>query len=198
MMNREQVMAKWTGKNALSMLYGTDVQLPRFMSAILRLVTPTRSRVVDVGCGDGRLSMFFPKEYYLGLDINQVALDKAKEEHKGFDFRKVGWFDPLPTAGVYLFYTVLLHIPDGDLPNMVNRVRKGGEGYEESDTTHVVIVEVMKNEWRTVGPDFQRDYAAYKLVFQRYGFKPVLRVDFPESNDMTLAVFSRTEPCSRP
>ncbi|MCH9812228.1 class I SAM-dependent methyltransferase [bacterium] len=44
--------------------------------------------VIDFGCGDGRLCQVFPKSRYLGLDIDESALEKAKKAFEGYAFKK--------------------------------------------------------------------------------------------------------------
>jgi 2-polyprenyl-3-methyl-5-hydroxy-6-metoxy-1,4-benzoquinol methylase len=45
-----------------------------------------RGRVLDVGCHVGRLAEMCQPEAYLGVDINERALDLARATHPGFRF----------------------------------------------------------------------------------------------------------------
>lgn len=45
-------------------------------------------KVIDFGCGDGRLCKIFDKSAYLGLDIDEEALEKARRSFSDYAFNK--------------------------------------------------------------------------------------------------------------
>lgn len=44
--------------------------------------------VIDFGCGDGSLCTIFPKNRYLGLDIDDKVLKAAQKAFEGYSFKK--------------------------------------------------------------------------------------------------------------
>lgn len=80
-------------------------------------MVPENSRVLDIGCGNGRLLEAFKNKKidYLGLDNSQSLLEKARERYAGKKFL-FGDILNLPNLGEALFPTVfclavLQHFP---------------------------------------------------------------------------------------
>ncbi len=132
--------------------------------------------VFEFGCGDGRLSPAFDPDRYFGFDINATALKVARVANPKHRF--VAEWMP---ADTWLAWTVLLHIPDDELP----RVLDGANNYQR-----IVIGEVMGRRWRREGepPVFNREPEEYEAMFER----PVTRMKVPYPRygcDLTVLVF---------
>ena len=127
-------------------------EFPRILREMVGAAT-----VVEIGCGPGRLAGLFEREDYLGLDICPQALDLAREAHPSHEFLSMVAYLPAETADVTLFHTVLLHIPDDELPAMIARIR----------SPRVIVGEILGRRWRRPGnpPVFNRERAEYEAAF---------------------------------
>lgn len=79
---------------------------------------------LDVGCGNGRFSRIFPKDY-LGIDISEKLIKIAKERHPDRDFKAVGiesLYAP-PRFDLAFSYTTLEHIKPEDFPFAVAELK---------------------------------------------------------------------------
>lgn len=115
----------------------------------------SHGRVVEIGCGPGRLACAFKPHAYLGLDINERSIAEARERYAHHPFALVQ--DELPEADAYLFHTVLMHVPDGELNALIGRIR----------APVVCVSEMMGREWRREGdpPVFNREPFEYAAEF---------------------------------
>jgi len=69
-----------------------------------------RGRVLDYGCSDGQLAAICRPEGYLGVDINQRALDQARAARSGFRFAtSVSGQERFDTVAAFAF---IEHVPD--------------------------------------------------------------------------------------
>ena len=131
--------------------------------------------VFEFGCGDGRLAPAFNHALYHGYDINQHALDAAIKANPHHAFVN-DWV----AADTFLAYTVLLHIPDGELP--IERMKQYGR---------IVIGEITGRQWRRGGnpPVFNREISEYADVI---GVEPeIIKVPYQRYKcDLDLMVFS--------
>lgn len=140
-----------------------------------------RGSVLEVGCGLGRLCEAFDPNQYLGADINESALVRAREKHPGYTFETYHG----QSADTALLYTVLLHISDDDLSGFVAGI----------NADRVIVAEVMGREWRRSGnpPVFNRDLEDYIEAFA--GFECVETYAKPyahyKATDITFLVFER-------
>ena len=78
--------------------------------------------VCDVGCGVGRVADIIPPDRYVGIDIDEEALERARHDHPDHAFREdIG--GPYPGTDICLFQTVLQHIPDDKLGGLLARTK---------------------------------------------------------------------------
>lgn len=135
--------------------------------------------VFEFGCGYGRLAQFFDSDRYAGFDINCHAVEKAQKNLPGHKFG----FEWVP-AHTFLAYTVLLHVPDDEIEDVIKTAKSG--------YNRIVIGEIMGREWRRPGnpPVFNRDRQEYAdLVGWKY---QVIPVKYPRYGcDLDLMVFDR-------
>lgn len=121
--------------------------------------------VFEFGCGDGRLAPAFDPCGYFGFDINPAALCAARVANPKHLFG-----DEIRDADTFLAHTVLLHVPDDELPDVVAMARC---------YRRIVISEVMGRKWRRAGnpPVFNREADEYA---QAFGKVPrVISVPYP-------------------
>jgi SAM-dependent methyltransferase len=101
-------------------------------------------RIVEFGCGYGRLCRAFDPDKYLGLDINESAIEAARAAHPGYSFRTISYVDEYPPADTYLAYTVFLHISQPTLNEILERICRiarwvviaeilGGKGLDQGE-----------------------------------------------------------------
>lgn len=132
--------------------------------------------VFEVGCGDGRLSPAFDPSSYTGMDINPSAIEKAKRDNPSY--RYVDDWEPADTV---LAYTVLLHISDNALEQVVDRLRQ---------YPRIVIGEIMGRKWRTPGdpPVYNRELSEYEALLGPV--KQVIKVPYPHyKTELELCVW---------
>ena len=160
-MNRQRKAAcekKWSGESGLGQLYpdGADV-VDQETASILSFLVGDRT-VCEIGCGNGRLSPIFAHHLYTGVDINSQAIREAQKRHPDRAFNFCPWDGQYPDVQVYLFHTVLLHVPDEELSYVLSRCKAG---------EMVIVSECMDRRFRYTGPDFQRDPEDYSVAFAR-------------------------------
>lgn len=151
------------------------------------------ARVIDFGCGYGRLCKSFDPEKYLGLDINPAAVEEAKKTFEGYQFA-------LPKEGtlgadLVFAYTVFLHMPDTQVDELLRNMR----------CKWLIVGEVLGREWRRDGlpPVYNRDLEDYvrlmrghDLILHRHVKKPYKRyAESPwylgKNTDVSFLVFKR-------
>ncbi|MCG6157843.1 tetratricopeptide repeat protein [Rubinisphaera margarita] len=148
-------------------------------------------RIVEVGCGYGRLCQAFPTDYYVGVDINPEAVEQARRVHPGYEFQSIDFCDDYPKADAIMAYTVLLHIDDDTIGSMLERICRS--------TDVVLIAEIMgKARWRRGGnpPVFNRDAEDYVELMRERGFFLTCQEErpykhYPDTN-ITFLKFERS------
>ena len=120
----------------------------------------SHGRVVEIGCGPGRLACAFEPHAYLGLDLNERSIAEARTRNPLHAFDVVQ--DELPQADAYLIHTVLMHVPDSDLDALLGRM----------NAPVVCVSEMMGREWRREGdpPVFNREPSEYAEAFAAHGY----------------------------
>lgn len=160
-MNADQVIAKWRGLRGIERVYpeGQDYVGKHITNFLLKIC---KGRVCEVGCGTGRIAKIFDPSRYIGIDINQSAIDIARFDLPKHKFKDVWWGENYPEADTYLFYTVLLHIPDEEVFYCISRT-----------SGRVVVAEPMMRHmrWYGLSNNFQRDATEYKELFNKHDMK---------------------------
>lgn len=133
--------------------------------------------VFEFGCGDGRISQVFYPDKYHGYDINPHAIKSAKEAYKNYSFS-----DDWKPADTFLSYTVLLHVGDAEIMEVIKKAK---------DYNRIVIGEITGRKWRRGGnpPVFNREIDEYERMI---GVKAdIVKVPYPRYKcDLDLMVFS--------
>jgi len=115
---RQQIENKWIGKGGVNLAHPPSCGSIGVKEAKV-LSQRTTGTVCEIGCGTGRLAKHFKPKNYLGLDINHISLDIAEKRNPKHKFDLIMWDSLYPTADTYLLYTVMMHIPDGEVYRMV-------------------------------------------------------------------------------
>jgi len=103
---------------------------------IKRIVTPfIHQSIVEIGCGYGRLCQAFSPDAYLGLDINEEAIEKAQNSNPTYRFQVIDYVGSYPPADVYLAYTVFLHIEDLALAGILKKMAEV--------TSTIIVAEIL-------------------------------------------------------
>lgn len=122
--------------------------------------------IVDFGCGWGRLCKGFSKEKYIGTDISDKAIKKAKDMNPDYKFISYS----KPKADIYLSYTVFLHLTD-------NQIR---EELKDIQTTYFIIAEILGEEWANKGkgtpPTYNRDDYS---IMEEFGYSLIKEIKLP-------------------
>jgi len=158
---KEQVEEKWIGDGGVSLAHPPEWK--KLEDNIVKAVKDECiGKVCEIGCGTGRVAKLFHPKSYIGLDINPMALEVAERHNPKHSFDLIMWESLYPGATTYLFFTVMLHIPDSELWGIVRKL-----------DNRVVIVEAMGRWIRDYGKgnNYQRDPEEYRKVFSRIGMK---------------------------
>lgn len=103
---------------ALQSLWGADENIRRFVREDL-LITPGM-RVLDVGCGTGRLASYLGDVTYIGYEPNPLYVEQGQRENAGRDVTlRSGFFDEAAAASiepvdVAVVSAVLHHMTDDE------------------------------------------------------------------------------------
>lgn len=133
------------------------------------------SSVLEIGCGWGRLCKAFDSDTYTGIDINPQAIEKAAVDYPGYQFNVVSYDEDYPETDLCMAYTVLLHIDDQLIENVVERIHQSCK--------QVLVAEILGRRWRATSktvPVFNRDRQDYVDLFHGFTLemetrKPYLR-----------------------
>lgn len=116
----------------LSLRHGRMYELRNKLIADLVISIP-EARIIDIGCGTGKLADYVPQNYYLGIDLNKTFIDFAKK-HRGsakHKFLHRDILDPLlykdffseKTSFQYAVISdILHHIPKKDVDFLLKKV----------------------------------------------------------------------------
>lgn len=150
----------WRGEEGVAREYPLGRKWPDFRM-VSYLQELAEGLICDVGCGSGRLSSLFAPANYIGVDVNPVAIAKARREFPEHVYQMVTLESPLPIADTYLFHTVLLHLPDGVLDDEIQKCKNG---------TYVLVAETMDSKFADGNYVFNRDREQYRRIFHQHGF----------------------------
>lgn len=159
--------------------------------AFLRRLDPVlmSSSVVELGCGYGRLASAFRPDMYLGIDINSEAIERARICQPSYRFQAIDFNAVLPSADLYLAYTVLLHIDDHNIADLSQRLKNA--------CSRLLIVEIMDPKFRqfpSVVPNFVRSRSDYQRIFESFELEFELRRPYKHypGSDISYLLFSNT------
>ncbi len=139
-------------------------------------------KVLDVGCGNGRLLEAFKNKriYYLGIDDNEKLLDFAKSRHPNFRFTKGNILELSKISDIdydYVFCIATLHhLPGNDLrimalKQMKNKVKTDGK-----------IVLTVWNLW---------SQKKFRKLIWKFALLKIIRKNKMDFNDMVFKGFKQ-------
>jgi SAM-dependent methyltransferase len=166
---RELCISFWRGPDAAQRSYEKRWGVwpdPDHISILRRLSGD--KKVVEIGCGTGRCAEVFDQWQYTGLDLNPEAIDRARREHPAHDFRVIAWDDPYPPADTYLCHTMLQHVPDAELPGVLERIHG-----------RLVIAEYMVPGYRDRKIYWHRAPEDYLAALRLAGFEVLGLEEYP-------------------
>ncbi|OAI48194.1 hypothetical protein AYO45_01240 [Gammaproteobacteria bacterium SCGC AG-212-F23] len=134
-----------------SLRYGEHPEGWDLIREVRRIVAPfVQQRVLEIGCGYGRVCAAFSPQQYIGVDINQQAIAKAKSLFPNYQFQCVNYLDKYPEADLVLAYTVFLHLSDDAIHGVLHSFTE--------DVQSIIVAEVMgKATW---DKNFTENYAS--------------------------------------
>lgn len=117
------------------------------------------TKLIDYGCGYGRLSSIFDKDIYHGYDINKYAIAEAKKRHPGYTYTTID-NATIYDGDILLVYTVFLHLDDDTIKQIIG----------STSTKYIILCEILGREWRRAGnpPVFNRELNEYDSIFNAY------------------------------
>jgi len=143
-------------------LYYESTQLRRNISAH----TDKPKLGIELGCGYGRLTPHIDKEItdVVGFDINEDALNKARQFYPEIKFQK-NTADQIPLktnkANVVVTWTVLQHIPDDSLKDLVEEI-------ERVISADAVLIFCEKTQGTSEGATIVRSIQDYDNIFSEF------------------------------
>jgi len=166
--SKAEVKIKWGGEMGLKRSYPRT--WPKIEPDLAeKMIENCHQMTCEVGCGPGRIAKLFNPAEYIGIDINNISIQKAKKLLPGHTFKTIKWEDPYPLADTYLFLTVLFHIPDNEIHSIIEKLNH-----------KVIIIETMARWIRDYDRDFnfRRDPEEYRNIFKEHGFKEQKLIQF--------------------
>lgn len=201
--DRIDYKAFWIGdslRNIVPPSYGDQPEGWDPVQALRQITEPYGfNKVLDFGCGYGRLAGAFDPEAYVGIDLNPSGIERAADQHPGYLFREVNLQDEYPMCDLVLAYAVFLHLDDTTLVAAMQRLRDTGARY-------MLVSEILGREWRRPGnpPVFNREESEYRELFSAIGFSLASRIDKPyaryadnpqfagKNTDISFLMFARS------
>ncbi|MDH3359811.1 MAG: class I SAM-dependent methyltransferase [Desulfobulbaceae bacterium] len=163
-LTKQYVIDKWSGQYGMNNLYNSSLAEaePHIGAIVLKYATGI---ICEVGCGNGRVANLFPHNRYIGIDISKKAITAAKERLPGYQFEKIKYDADYPEAQTFLFYTVLVHVPDESIESVFTRVKKAG-------AKRIIIYEAMTRWFRQYSrhQNFHRDVCDYRGLAKQFGY----------------------------
>jgi SAM-dependent methyltransferase len=141
------------------------------IDTVLRVVDVVGCGTIrDIGCGYGRLAPFFKPEKYIGYDICEAAIRKAKRLKVGYEFHH--WnFEELPFTDVTMFVNGPFCVNHDEIADFIKIITK--------NTNALVFGEIMNPSWInpswinppiTPAKEYRRDISSYDNLLEPYGF----------------------------
>jgi SAM-dependent methyltransferase len=159
-----RAIKQWSGQWGVRNVYPKRHGKWPDSDSIEKLKSLCRGFVCEIGCGTGRCSEAFTSDRYIGIDINESAVKVARQTYPEHRFEAIAWDDDYPVADTYLFYTVLLHVPDEEI---ISVLRKTNNHNRDS---RLVIFETMSRCYRNEEKgNYQRDLSQYEDVMTNSG-----------------------------
>jgi SAM-dependent methyltransferase len=169
------------------------------VSALRRVAASLpHERIAELGCGYGRLCQAFNPEKYVGVDINDAAIEVARARHPDYRFRTVAYVDEYPEADLYLAYTVFLHIPDRALREILTKICRSA--------AWIVIAEILDGRKHDQGEHCTfRPQTVYSRTKREYeellgGFDFICceeirkKYHFYKDAEISMLIFRRADP----
>jgi len=184
--DREYLLWNETGLRNVkpsSLRYGEFPEGWDVIAELRRLVGPfVNERILELGCGYGRLCRAFPAEHYIGVDINSEAIARARQLFPAYRFQTCAYVDEYPSANVALAYTVFLHLPDDALESVLARLGNvkdifiaeilNGKDFEKNTDSNYDEPERLHSVYHRSLEDYERIVGRFGLRFEESVRKP--------------------------
>jgi 2-polyprenyl-3-methyl-5-hydroxy-6-metoxy-1,4-benzoquinol methylase len=155
----------WRNNSSLEHITPRKQRFPEGFDTIQHVREICKGRVLDFGCGDGRLVKAFEPSQYIGVDINAWAVKACRRTYPEYRFKMAT--DVLPVSDTALAYAVLLHVSDENIAQTIARLACAAPC--------VIVAEILGREQRR-GRDglprvYQRDVTEYIALFAQAGMR---------------------------
>lgn len=143
-------------------------------------------RVLDFGCGYGRLCKSVSPGDYLGLDINPSAIDQAILINPNYGFLCAKDFSEV--VGIWnfdylLFYTVLLHLSNDAIRELILSA-------DNILPKRILIVEIIRENRDLAGigsPGYGHTVSDYLSLFSGYYLQGISELPYPHYQDKNIS-----------
>lgn len=122
-------------------------------------------KILDFGCGYGRLSPAFPSNLYIGIDLNPEAIRVAQKNNPDKEYHEINVDSEYPKCDAAFAHTVFLHNDNKTMQSILGRLEKTGVKY-------IVISDIISKDWHNgfIPPTFFRDIEDYNNLLNAIGF----------------------------
>jgi SAM-dependent methyltransferase len=142
------------------------------------------TRILELGCNAGNNLRSFPIDYDVnGLDMNKVALEKAKKIHKNFNFYEGSLLDvPFDNSEFDLVFTrgVLIHINQSDMDLAVKEMFRVSKKW-------IFNLEYFGEDGKEIDWKRGKDLLWYRDMnkwWSKYDAEIVTEIDLPQNIDI--------------
>ncbi len=143
--------------------------------------------VLEVGCGTGNDLRAFPENFDVhGLDLNDHALEKAKQKLASFKFKKGSIIElPYDDSSFDLVFThkVLNYIDDKDMPDAISELFRVSRKY-------IVNFELFGEDEDLISPDGKSRFRNLYKRWLDFKVKLIINVDMHEEIDPEKSRFN--------
>jgi SAM-dependent methyltransferase len=159
------------GKSVEENLKGEEL-IKRNVSAVARLLKPSRRSVLDLGCGYGRVANEFLQQgfEYIGIDVSPDAIKQAQLDNPEGKFQVMDLNEWEPAAGydVVCALYILVHFVDDDKWSAF----LDGALRSVDDDGYFVFADEFPDERKTAGSHVViRPLSEYTAHLSRHGFQ---------------------------
>lgn len=184
---RDPIIQFWISRGLEYIIPNVGQEYPEGFDVgrVIRDILAENLPVTEIGCGVGRIAKQFDPSIYAGYDVNPNAILIAKKRLPDHKFRILLEDADYPKSHVLLFYTVLLHIPDGKVENIIRQAAQA--------CNTVLVCECLGRSWRRGGgvPVFNRSEQEYIEIFSKFGLNLTKKEVRPYRRYADNAAFSR-------
>ena len=157
-------------------------------TAFKKIMKKTPKRVLDFGCGTGRLFNLFDSAHYIGLDISKAKLSLAHEKNSEALLVWNGTNPQIPFLDAYfdaiICYSVFTHTPEEQTKSILSEFARilTSEG--------TIYTSIIENKFTKRGNWVLTNRKWFEEMAHDLGLKMVDEAHIPEVDDVYQTLFT--------